>query len=201
MYINYDRLWKLLLAKKLTKNDLCSMTGMSTRTLAKLVKNQSVTTDTLLHICDALDCTIDDILEISKEEPKMTLYEAYKQTRKKIDEDEFCVLYELMHDGTRFLIKEIKKKTNKKVVIHCRNNSVIWEQLYPAGYAGVSVPTFISDLSFIEKDAICILLADGTNVGIIGRDEGRFLSEKLPYEEQKLYVMSKAKFKLFSFHP
>lgn len=201
MYITYERLWKLILAKKLTKNDLCSMTGMSTRTLAKLVKNQSVTTDTLLHICDALDCTINDILEISKEEPKMTLYEAYKQTRKKIDEDEFCVLYELIYERVRFLIKEIKKKTNKKVVIHCRNNSVIWEQLYPAGYAGVSVPTFISDCSFVEKDAVCILLADGTTVGITGRDEGRFLSEKCPYEEQKLYVMSKAKFKLFSFCP
>ena len=114
MYLNYEKLWKLLLSKRLTKNDLCSMTGISTRTLAKLVKNQSVTTDTLLHICDALDCSLNDILEITKESPKMTLYEAYKQNRKKLEEDECCVLYELMHDGTRFLIKEIKKKMNKK---------------------------------------------------------------------------------------
>ena len=200
MYLNYEKLWKLLLSKRLTKNDLCSMTGMSTRTLAKLVKNQSVTTDTLLHICDALDCTIDDILELSKEAPKMTLYEAYKQNRKKLEEDECCVLYELMHDGTRFLIKEIKKKMNKKACLHCRGNSVVWEQLYPAGISYTAIPTVISDLSFLEHDAVCILLADGTCVGITGRDEGRFLSEKLPYEAGKLYVMSKAKFKLFSFN-
>ncbi|MBR2019960.1 MAG: helix-turn-helix transcriptional regulator [Clostridia bacterium] len=198
MYITYEKLWSLLHSKKLTKHDLCMMTGMSTRTLAKLVKNQSVTTDTLLHICDALDCTVNDILEISKEEPKMTLYDTYKLNRKKIYEDEFCILYETVYDSLPFLIKEIKQKMNKKRVLHCRGNSVVMEQLYPAGISAVSIPSVVTDLSFVEKGKVCILLADGITVGITGRDEGRFLSEKSPYQEGSLYVMSKAKFKLFS---
>ena len=198
MYLNYEKLWKLLLSKRLTKNDLCSMTGMSTRTLAKLVKNQSVTTDTLLHICEALDCTVDDILEISKTPPQMTLFDTYKQTRKKIVEDEFCILYEMTCGALTFRIKEIKQKMNKKRVLRCRGNSVVLEQLYPAGFGAVAIPSVVTDLSFVEKGKICILLADGTTVGITGRDEGRFLSEKCPYQEGSLYVMSKAKFKLFS---
>ena len=200
MYLNYEKLWELLLSKKLTKNDLCSMTGMRTRTLAKLVKNQSVTTDTLLHICEALDCTIFDIMEFSKEEEKKTLYETYKQHRKKINEDPFCILYEVIYQGIKFHIKEIKKKTNKKVVIHCLGNSVTWEQLYASGITALSVSTVISDLSFIEKDTVGILIADGTTVGFTGLDEGRFLSEKRHYEEQKLYVMSKSRFKLFVYN-
>ncbi len=200
VYLNYEKLWKLLLSKRLTKNDLCSMSGISTRTLAKLVKNQSVTTDTLLHICDALDCGIDDILEITKEKLQISLYDSYKQERRLIGEDEFCLLYELFHNGTRFLIKEIKKKATKRNVIHCRDNCVVWEKLYPAGHAVLSVPTVITDFHFVEKGSVCILLVDGSAVGITGLDEGRFLSEKRPYEDQKLYVMSKARFKLFQFN-
>ena len=63
MYTDYTKLWKLLIDKGLTKTDLCRATGMSTRTLAKLVANKSVTTDTLLSVCETLDCGIEDVME------------------------------------------------------------------------------------------------------------------------------------------
>ena len=40
MFIVYDKLWELLLSKKISKTDLCNLTGMSSRTMAKLSKNQ-----------------------------------------------------------------------------------------------------------------------------------------------------------------
>ena len=198
MYLSYEKLWKLLVEKRLTKSDRCQMTGISTRTVAKLVKNQSVTTDTLLRICEVLNCELADILEISKEEPSMTLYDAYKQHAKQVGEDEYCRLFALEHNGKEFLIKEVKKSANRRVVIHCQENgTVVWEQLYPSGHSVLQKKTVISDLSFLEKDKICVLIIGGSCVGITGLDEGRFLSPTRPYEDGKLYVMSRAKWKLF----
>ena len=55
MYLTYNKLWKLLIDKGMNKSDLCEITGISSRTMAKLSKNQSVTTDTLVNICSALE--------------------------------------------------------------------------------------------------------------------------------------------------
>ena len=66
MHISYKKLWKLLIDRDLKKKDLISMAGLSTYTLNKLNSGKSVTTDTLIKICDALHCELDDIMEISK---------------------------------------------------------------------------------------------------------------------------------------
>ena len=198
MYITYQKLWRLLLEKKITKNDLCQMSGVSSRTMAKLTKNESVTTDTLMRICDALGCGLGDILEVTDAEPTRTLYEVYKQDRTLLSEDEYCRLYALEYQGKRLRIKEAKKKSGKRVVIRCVGSSVIWEQLYPGGISPVSEVSVLTDLSFLEKDTVCLLLIDGGTVGITGLDEGRFTSAVRPFEEGKLCVMSKAKFKLFT---
>lgn len=65
--ITYDKLWKLLIDKKMTKTELREKVGFSTNTLAKLSKNESVTVATLEKICLFLDCKIEDIIEIKKE--------------------------------------------------------------------------------------------------------------------------------------
>ena len=68
MSISYKRLWKLLIDKDMTKIELKDAAGISTGTLAKLGKNENVTTDVLVKICKALDCNIADIVEIEKSE-------------------------------------------------------------------------------------------------------------------------------------
>ena len=65
--ISYNKLWKLLIDKNLTKTQLRELTGISTATLAKLSKNENVTTDTLNNICKALQCDISDIIEYVEE--------------------------------------------------------------------------------------------------------------------------------------
>mgnify|MGYP000979982954 FL=1 len=68
MSVSYKKLWKLLIDKDMTKIEMKDAAGISTGTLAKLGKNENVTTDVLVKVCKALDCDIADIVEIIREE-------------------------------------------------------------------------------------------------------------------------------------
>lgn len=61
---SYKKLWKLLIDKELKKSDLARIANLSTYTIQKLNRNENVNIDTLVKICRALDCTLDDIVEI-----------------------------------------------------------------------------------------------------------------------------------------
>ncbi|MDR1568489.1 MAG: helix-turn-helix domain-containing protein [Streptococcaceae bacterium] len=67
MRFSYNPLWKLLIDKGLNKAKLREMTGISSASIAKLGKGDNVTTDILLRICIALDCNLQDIVEIVEE--------------------------------------------------------------------------------------------------------------------------------------
>ena len=64
MAVSYKKLWKLLIDKEIKKKDLSSMSGVSPATITKMGKNGHVTTEVLAKICTALDCQIDDIVEV-----------------------------------------------------------------------------------------------------------------------------------------
>lgn len=64
MAVSYNRLWKLLIDRKMMKKELAKRAEISTFTLAKMSNDESVTTDTLSKICKALDCNIEDIVEV-----------------------------------------------------------------------------------------------------------------------------------------
>jgi len=64
MAMNYNKLWKLLIDKNLMKKDLREMAGLSTNVIAKMGKGGDVSTEVLRKICKALDCSLDDIVEI-----------------------------------------------------------------------------------------------------------------------------------------
>ena len=68
MKVSYDKLWKMLIDKKMTKNALRLQAEMSSSTMAKMSKNETVSMDVLLRICKVLDCEFDDIIEIKKVE-------------------------------------------------------------------------------------------------------------------------------------
>ena len=65
--ISYNKLWKLLIDKRMNKKDLRLAAGVSTAVIAKLGKGDNVTTDVLLKICNVLNCDIADIMEIERE--------------------------------------------------------------------------------------------------------------------------------------
>ena len=68
MRMSYNRLWKLLIDKNMKKSDLRKVAGISSSSLVKLGKGENVTTDVILKICVALDCRVEDIMEIIKDE-------------------------------------------------------------------------------------------------------------------------------------
>lgn len=66
MSVSYKKLWKMLIDKDMKKKDLCVAACISHASMAKLGKNENVTTDILVKICEALRCDISDIMEITE---------------------------------------------------------------------------------------------------------------------------------------
>ena len=64
--MNYNKLWKLLIDVKLRKKDLREMAGLSTNVIAKMGRGGDVSTQVLRKICEALDCKIEDIVELDE---------------------------------------------------------------------------------------------------------------------------------------
>ncbi len=64
MDVSYNKLFKLLIDKKMKKKDLQEAAGLSPASIAKLSKGQYVSMDVLVKICQALDADIGDIMEI-----------------------------------------------------------------------------------------------------------------------------------------
>lgn len=64
MGLSYKKLWKLLIDMGIKKGELREKAGISQSTMAKLSRNENVTTDILVKICVALGCSLNDIAEI-----------------------------------------------------------------------------------------------------------------------------------------
>ena len=67
MAISYNKLWKLLIDKKMNKSELREAVKTSPNTIAKLGKNEPVSLDVLIRVCKVLECDIGDIMEIVEE--------------------------------------------------------------------------------------------------------------------------------------
>lgn len=70
MSVSYKRLWKLLIDKDMKKKNLVETAGISTYTINKLNRGDNVTTDVLVKICKALNCSFDDIMEVVDDNSK-----------------------------------------------------------------------------------------------------------------------------------
>lgn len=62
--LDYTNLWKLLIDKQRNKEHLKREAGVSAASIARLNKGENVTTDTLLRICQYLNCSLPDICEV-----------------------------------------------------------------------------------------------------------------------------------------
>ena len=66
MKISYDKLWKILIDKKMKKYQLREQAHISSNSVAKLSKGEFVSMEVLLKICETLDCDIGDVCEFVK---------------------------------------------------------------------------------------------------------------------------------------
>ncbi len=67
MTYNYDKLWAILENKNMMKTDLVRAAGISTNAMAKLGKNEDVRLEILAKICEVLECSLNDIVELKKD--------------------------------------------------------------------------------------------------------------------------------------
>ena len=68
MLISYNKLWKLLVDKKMSKADLRKAAGIAPNTMTRLRRDEEVTLTVLYKICNTLDVNIGDIMEFLPEE-------------------------------------------------------------------------------------------------------------------------------------
>lgn len=68
MAVSYKKLWKLLIDKDMKKTNLCAQAEVSPASVTKMGRNGHVTTEILLKICTALNCSIEDIVEIVRDD-------------------------------------------------------------------------------------------------------------------------------------
>ncbi len=67
MAISYNGLWKILIDKNMYKKDLAAELNISSATMAKMGKGETVSLEVLQKICEYLDCNIGDIMSFEKE--------------------------------------------------------------------------------------------------------------------------------------
>ncbi|MDL2259180.1 helix-turn-helix transcriptional regulator [Eubacteriales bacterium OttesenSCG-928-K08] len=64
MSVSYDKLWKLLIDRKMNRTDLKNAAGISFNVLAKMGKGEAVSMESMLKVCKALNCDIADVMEL-----------------------------------------------------------------------------------------------------------------------------------------
>jgi len=200
MAISYAKLWKLLIDRGISKTELMQLTGVSSRTMAKLSKNETVTTDTIARICSVLHCDVGQMMEYREETEPATLYGCYRETGVTMFRGESYQLVTFSAGGRDYTVYASQKAATKGSHIHCKpDGSIYWEQLYPFG--GMSTPT--RDNRFFlkpetEKGRVTIVLITGKPGIITGLDEGLCVSHRgILKSDEHFYVMSEAAFKLF----
>ena len=68
MRVSYNKLWKLLIDKRMSKSELRDAVNMSSNTLAKMGKEETVSMEVIMRICKELKCDVGDIIEILPDE-------------------------------------------------------------------------------------------------------------------------------------
>ena len=68
MKVSYNKLWKLLIDKKMKKSELRDLAKMSPSTLAKMGKDEIISMGVIMRICDVLKCDVGDVMGVLPEE-------------------------------------------------------------------------------------------------------------------------------------
>ncbi|MFN0224064.1 DNA (cytosine-5-)-methyltransferase [Paenibacillus sp. KR2-11] len=126
MKLTYDKLWYRLAEKGWKKQDLREIAGISRTSIAKLSKDENVTTDVLMKICSALECDISDIVNVKKEDSSINLQsnisnkETYKINSFFAGIGGFDIAFERHGFATQFLC-EVNPFCNEVLATHWPN--------------------------------------------------------------------------------
>jgi DNA (cytosine-5)-methyltransferase 1 len=195
--MDYSKLWKLLIDKGMSKTDLLSLTGISSRVLAKLSKNETVTTDTLARICAALECNVGDIMDCVSER-ELSLYAAYRKLGVCVEQNERVQTVRFAVGERKFVVYASQKSATKATHIVCdEDGTVYWKQLYAVGISCVPEQVALIKPPRTSDETVIVLIKGKPGI-ILGLDENGFVSARGTCKKPTdVYVMSEAAFKLF----
>ena len=205
MFMDYSNLWKLLAEKGLSKSDLMELTGLSSRIIAKLNNNKTVTTDTIAKICAALSCAVGDVMECSSEK-NLSLYQAFRTFGQTVEENENVKKLGFTLGSQKFVVYITKNAAAKATHILCESDgTVYWKQYHPVGRGfGTNLIPASTKAPLVKpvhaSDEIAIVVIKGRPAMISGLDEGIWVSSEGAKikGEKDVFVMTEAAFKVFS---
>ena len=200
MYVNFSKLWKKLAEKELSKSDLMELTGLSSRVIAKLSKNETVTTDTVAKICSALRCDVGEIMECT-EEKVLSLYHYSRSFGTVAEENEAYRKIAFERNGQKYVLYMTKQRATKATRIDCEADGALYCTRYYIG-GGHGAPRAEKNVLFKPtraRDEIVAVVIKGKPGTIAGLDEGIWVSAKngVLRSKRDIFVMSEAAFKLF----
>lgn len=200
MYINFSRLWKTLAEKELTKSDLMELTGLSSRVIAKLAKNETVTTDTVAKLCAALHCRVEEVMECA-EESELSLCHYSRAFGKILEETESVRKIGFFRGEKKYVIYQTKHRASRTTRIDCGEDGTVYETCFYIG-GGHGTPSVVKKVlvrPVRNGDETVLVVVKGKPGTIAGLDEGMWVSAKNGRLQGKndIFVMSEAAFKVF----
>ena len=100
MEVSFKKLWKMLIDKDMKKKDLQASAGISWASVTKLSKNENVSMEVLMKVCQAMNCDIGDIMELI---PQKTI-----QNKNEVD-------FMANKSSSKSLISKASPHTHKKI--------------------------------------------------------------------------------------
>jgi len=82
MKVSYNKLWHLMLDRKVRKIELKKMTGISSTTLANMAHDKNVSLEVLLKICEVMNCNFSDIMDALPDQQDTPTWKQLKKDRK-----------------------------------------------------------------------------------------------------------------------
>ncbi len=198
------------LEKGISQAELAQMIGTKRSNICRIESGaQNISLDMLLKILHALgkDMEIGLIERTDGMETniKASIYDSYVAKGVLIAETEYAKTYEFMHQNRMYQATLIKRMANKYSVIHCQNNSIVWEQM-PRMYlmTGQTVGNIKGQRKVIANapgkinGVIRLFVISGKPSGITGLDDGIFHSfPQADLSDKYAYVMTMAEFKRY----
>ncbi len=189
MAVSYKKLWKLLVDREMSRTELRRATGMTTTCLAKLGRDESVNIEVLARICQCLECSLSDIVEIV-DDKALSFYKAFAKNAILTEESDLIRTYRLEYEGVSYSVKVTKQAANKHTVIHCAGDTVYWEQRDKEGLAGER--TLLVKRPLFRREDNALLVVSGNPSAFTGLDEAS------KSKKGALVVLSQLDFKKFA---
>ncbi len=200
------------LEKGISQAELAQMIGTKRSNICRIESGaQNISLDMLLKILYALGKDMEirlternDGMEININASE-SLYDSYVTQRKLISQTEYAKTYEVMHQNQMYQVTVINRMANKYSVIHCQNNSIVWEQMPRMYLMNGQINGDIKGQQKVIANApgkisgvIRLFIISGKPSGITGLDDGIFHSfPQADLSDKYAYVMTMAEFKRY----